>query len=253
MNDATPRVDAAAELANLDEVIGVIWAEILAHPLAKTFANTMMSADRRIYALYMTQVYHYTFHTARNQALVGANLHNVDLRYMRYCFEHALEETGHEQMALHDLRAVGLRIEDPARDVPRPLPATELLIAYLYWVSTQGNPTQRLGYSYWAERSYDFIRPMIDTVRGRMNLATSDMTFFFAHSNVDEKHARDVTRVLAEVCRTADDWAAVRRTAEMTLRLTLQILEQVYGEYVKLRDGLPSEYACLNVATPPST
>lgn len=240
------------ELDRLDEAIGAIWNQILTHPLAKELTQSGLGADRRLYALYIFQVYHYASHTARNQALVGVNLANVDTQYQKYCFEHALEETGHELMALHDLRALGLSLEEPRRDVPRPLPATELLIAYLYFVSTQGRPVSRLGYSYWAERSYDFIRPVITSLQSKMSLASGSMSFFFAHSKVDEKHADDVRAILLRVCKSPEDWAAVRRTAEVTLQLTAQILEQVYGEYKKLRDGHDTEYALLQKLAPPT-
>ncbi len=48
-------------------------------------------------------------------------------------------------MALDDLRALGLLLQDPQRELPPPFPVTEMLIAYLYWVSSRGNPVQRLG------------------------------------------------------------------------------------------------------------
>ena len=56
------------------------------------------------------------------------------------------EETGHENMALRDIRSLGFDVS--AVSQMRPLPATETLTAYLYWISVQGNPVQRLGYSF---------------------------------------------------------------------------------------------------------
>ena len=142
------------ELEALDATISATWAELLSQPLATTFLTSPASADRRMLALYFIQAYHYTSHTARNQAAVGVSTRTTNVHYLRYVFEHALEETGHELMALHDLRALGLPIEDPATDLPPPLPETEVLIAYLYYVANHGNPVQRLGYSYWAETAY---------------------------------------------------------------------------------------------------
>jgi hypothetical protein len=77
----------------LDNMIALKWQSILEQPMAMQFVNSMMSKDRRVYALYLTQVYHYAFHTARNQALVAVNLHNRDIHYMQFCLEHALAET----------------------------------------------------------------------------------------------------------------------------------------------------------------
>ncbi len=230
-------------LAALDAVIAARWQEIVTHPLAAAYLGGLMSGDRRVYALYMMQVYHYASHTPRNQALVGANRANVDVRYQRYCFEHALEETGHDLMAVKDLRAIGLDLRDPLLDLPRPLPATELIVAWLYWVSTHDDPVARLGYTYWAERSYDLVRPFMEAAKGKMGLGRSDMTFFFAHSEVDVKHAGDVRRILLAVCEREEHWAAVQRTAEVTLRLTLDMLVQIHEEYVRVSEGRPSDYA----------
>ena len=121
----------------LDQMISNTWKEALMEPRIANFMDMPASRDKRIFCIYMVQVYHYAFHNPRNQALVGANLSNRHAQYMAFCFEHAMEETGHELMALHDLASVGVKFDDH-RKIPPPLRATELLIAYLYYISTHG-------------------------------------------------------------------------------------------------------------------
>lgn len=232
-------------LKELESKVAEKWSEILSQPQAIQFANSLMGKDRRIYALYLTQVYHYAFHTARNQALVAVNPANKDIHYMQFCLEHALEETGHELMALHDLRSMGVAINDPENEMPPALIPTKLLIAYLYRVATDGNPVQRLGYSYWAESSYGHIRKFMDELSSNMNLDKKQMTFFYNHSAIDDKHAKDVENILLKVCKTQADWDAVTETALVTLDLTHQILKAVIGEYEKLVRGLPSQFEIL--------
>jgi hypothetical protein len=241
---------ALSQLKQLDAVISLKWEEILQQPQAVNFAGSLMGRDRRVYALYLTQVYHYAFHTARNQALVAVNPANVNTKYMQFCLEHALEETGHELMALHDLRSIGVPIEDPGKDMPPPMVATELLIAYLYWVSMNGSPVQRLGYSYWAERSYDFIGAFIDDLGLNMSLTKTQMTFYHNHASIDNKHAKDVEKILLSVCRTEDDWKQVTKVAVTTIDLTHQILISVLEEYGRLLEGEESDYAILNCLAP---
>lgn len=231
------------ELKKLDALISKTWAELLSRPIAMEFLTNNASADRRAYAIYLTQAYHYTYHTARNQGLVGVNARNRDVHYMRYCFEHALEETGHELMALHDLKAIGIRFVDPQQDLPRPLPSTELLVAYLYYVATQGNPVQRLGYSYWAETAYPFGGPFLEGMRTRMKLDKAQMTFFYVHAKLDEKHANDVAEALVSACKTDEDWIAVRRVTETTIRVTFQMIEDCMREYERVAAGTPTDYA----------
>ncbi len=233
------------KLKELDQLISLKWEEILSQPQALNFANSLMGKDRRLYALYLTQVYHYAFHTARNQAMVAVNGSNRNIQYMQFCLEHALEETGHELMALHDLRSIGVPIKDPELDMPPALMPTELLIAYLYWVSSYGNPVQRLGYSYWAERSYEFINSFITTLTSDLKLEKRQMTFYYNHSAIDDKHAKDVEQILLKVCVTDEDWKQVKKVALTTLDLTNNILASVLGEYRKLIQGEESDFQIL--------
>lgn len=233
------------KLHELEALIQSSWKEAMTQPRIANFADTAAANDRRIIAIYLIQVYHYAFHTARNQALVGVNLANTNTQYMQFCFEHALEETGHELMAIHDLKTIGIDFEDPAH-IPNPLPSTELLVAYLYYVATQGNPVQRLGYSYWSETSYSFIRAFMDLLMHSMDLEKSQMTFFYSHSHIDDKHAKDVAEILVKVCKTDEDWDAVKKVAKITLDLTNRMFEETFEEFLKLTKGEPSSYGFIN-------
>jgi hypothetical protein len=233
------------KLSELQQLVKAQWKQALADPKIASFMDTAAANDRRIIAIYLIQVYHYAFHTARNQALVGVNLMNTDPHYMRFCFEHALEETGHELMALHDLRALGITFNN-AREIPPPLQSTELLIAYLYYVATHGNPVQRLGYSYWSETSYSFIRTFMDMIITSMDLQKNQLTFFYSHSNIDEKHAKDVEAILLKVCKTDQDWDDVRKVAKVTLELTNSMFHESFAEFLKLVNNEPSRYSAIN-------
>ena len=233
-------------LRHLEQLIASKWEHILEQPQALQFANSLMGKDRRVYAIYLTQVYHYAFHTPRNQALVAVNPENRDIHYMQFCLEHALEETGHELMALHDLRSMGLKFNDPHTEMPPALPPTQLLIAYLYRIAQQGNPVQRLGYSFWAETSYGYIREFMDDLGRNMQLDKKQMTFFYNHSVIDDKHAKDVEKILLHVCKTEADWEAVGNSAMITLELTFQILRAVVDEYEKLVREEPSDFLIMN-------
>ncbi len=79
-----------------------------------------------------------------------------------------------------------------------------------------------------------------------MALETSQMTFFYSHSSIDDKHAKDVEQILLKVCRSEADWNAVEETAIITLDLTVQILSAVIDEYQKLVKGEPAAFAIVN-------
>lgn len=200
--------------------------------------------DKRLYAIYLIETYHYTLHNARNQALVGTRADNMSVQYRRYCFDHAAEETGHELMALHDLHSLGFDVRE--RDLPERLVSTEQLIAYLYWVASTGNPKQRLGYSFWAEQVYGYIQPLLDTLKSNLNLAGPNLTFLISHSKIDKKHAREVEEMLERECLDPQDWLSVRRVLNTTLELTGRMLDEVNEQYETLASGMPSRYDFLN-------
>lgn len=219
------------------------WEGILGN---SSMARMIMSGDvdRKFCAMYLMETYHYTKHNARNQALVGVLANNIPDSYRRFCFHHAEEETGHENMALHDmLSSLGVHKKDVT--LPEPLPATEVLVAYLYYASATGNPYQRLGYSFWAEACYEYINPLIDMIREKLNLQDNQMTFFKAHSEIDSEHAKEVEEMLVHCCQTEADWAAVEKVMKTSLKLTAAMVEGVVEAYIEDQKGA-NKYSFLN-------
>lgn len=211
-------------LARLTTNLNKQWECILSeNSLLKRMQSQPISKE--LYAQYMIETFHYTKHNARNQALVGVVASNISGGYQKFCMEHAAEETGHEYMALHDLKAIGIDIATVEQSTP--LPETETLIAYLYYISATGNPVQRLGYSFWAESVYGYISPILTKLRSDLKLIPSQMTFFIAHSDIDADHAEEVKKVMLQNCRTPEDWAAVERVMTTSLNLTVQMLTAI--------------------------
>jgi pyrroloquinoline quinone (PQQ) biosynthesis protein C len=235
-------LETSRGLDALERRVRGIWQELLG---SSRFVRTIQQGEitRALYALYLLETYHYTRHNARNQALVGVRCPEDERQYQRFCFEHAAEEVGHEQMALHDVISLGFK--DVSFTIPEPLPATVTLTGYLYWISYQGNPLQRLGYSYWAESCYEYVRPLMGKVRETLGLAASQMTFFVAHAEIDAEHSRLVNEMLSRRCKTAEDWHAVGEVMETSLRLTGRMMDEVVEEYARLCSGSTERCAFL--------
>jgi len=232
-------------ISALERQIEDAWHDLLKN---SSFVSGIRSGDfdPRLFGIYLLETYQYTSHNARNQAIAGARTLDRDPSYLKFCFEHAAEETGHELMALHDFSALGFERES-IDNLPAPLPATEILIAYLYWISFQGNTVQRLGYSYWAENCYRYINPLIKSVQSQLGLKDNQLTFFIAHGSIDVVHAREVVKVLDHHCKTDADWKAVERVMLTSLRLTGNMLEEVWNAFQDLRDAKPSPYTFLSL------
>lgn len=219
------------------------WANLLEN---SNWANFILNEDfdARFYGIYLIETYHYVMHNPKHQALVGAHMKEKIFKYIKFCFEHAEEETGHEMMAMHDLLSLGLEKENFL--VPNPHPNTEVFIGYLYWISTNGNPLQRLGYSFWAEDSYQYIGQLMEKVKTTLNLQKSQMTFLISHATIDEKHAQEIDEMISEFCKTDDDWYVVEKVLKTSLRLQSEMLDSVLNEYLNLKKGGKSRYHLLN-------
>ncbi|MFW9082166.1 iron-containing redox enzyme family protein [Pseudomonas sp. P2757] len=230
------------QLSRLDDRIDKIWADILDNSqLVKVIREGNVS--KALYAIYMIETFHYTAHNARNQGLVGVR-HADNPVYAKFCFEHAAQEVGHERMALHDVMSLGLK--NQVFDMPSALPATNVLIAYLYWISFTGNPLQRLGYSYWAENAYQFIMPIINQLSETLALKPAQLTFFIAHSDIDIEHFNEIKLMLQRTCKNQADWDAIASVMETSLRLTGNMLEAVYEQYEAWQKGLAPRYDFLH-------
>ena len=211
--------------ARLDLAIEDQWAGAKAGRLWRHVTELGMNRD--LYRLTMAQLFHYARHNSINQAVAVFRAEPEEIALLRFAYEHAKEELGHERMILHDLRSSGLlRPDEPLAD---PLPATDALINYLYGVALREGPIPRLGYSYWAESAYRHIAPLLVATRDSLGLTDRQMTFFAAHAEIDLRHAEQVRDIIRRTVTTPDRAEAVIRVAVTSLWLTIQILEQAFA------------------------
>lgn len=234
---------SSGSVASLKRARDAAWASILTDANWAAFISAG-NFDVRLYGIYLVETYHYVMHNPRHQALVGALCKDQPFKYIKFCYQHAEEETGHEMMAYHDLASLGFG--NSPIPIPAPHSSTEVFIAYLYWVSTHGNPLRRLGYSFWAEDSYGYIAPLLQRLKETLRLEGSQMTFLVSHASIDEKHAQDIEEMVGTLCRSDEDWQAVEEVMRTSLKLQSEMLEQVVKSYQTLRDGGRSPYAFLD-------
>ncbi len=219
---------AVHDIESLDFRMASCWQNILSKPVAKEIRSILASGDRKLYSLWLCQVAHLTKHTSAHQALVGVRSSEISHAYAKFCFEHASEEVGHEMMAVHDLRKIGFQVH-AVKDLPEPLSSTTKLNAYLFYVSQHAHPATRLGFSYWAEKCYPFIHDLASSSKKALGLENHQMTFFVSHAEIDEKHAEDVEKIVVQVCKTSQDWAAVETGMVDTLEMAVDIFEEIHS------------------------
>ena len=195
---------------------GAFWRLVLERPVT-----------RELYRDMMLQVYHYSRHNSMNQAV--ASFVPAPEGLLRFVYRHAAEELGHERMVTHDLRTIDLL--DEADLAKPPLPATEALIGYLYYVGLRYGPVARLGYSFWAEGAHEHIGAPLAKISRDLGLTSKNITFFGSHAEADADHIQQVEEALEKYAVTPEDQELVARVASTTLSLTGALLEQVAARH----------------------
>lgn len=212
----------------LDEVVAAGWRRIHNGP----FFNHVRehAPDRELYRRTMWELWHYIQHNPLNQAVAVLGAPPRRTHLVRYAVEHAMEEISHEKMIEHDLRAVGLL--DEAMYDAVPLPATQAFIAYLYYVGLTQGAVPRMGYSYWAENAYDHIGELLGRARADLGLTDRELSFFVAHSTIDQKHSKEVEDALRRHAVTEEQRAQVIEVARTSLYLNEAMLAGVLERYL---------------------
>lgn len=216
-------------IEELDAVIKRRWSTIREGAFWQHVLSNGMDGD--LYRRVMVEIFHYTRHNSINQAVAALGASSPDdLHLLGFVYEHADEELGHEKMIVSDLESVGLL--DPDELTAPPLPPTQALIGYLYYVSLIEGAKARLGYSHWAESSYDELDPILARARDDLGLEDKSMTFFVAHSTIDVKHAEEVREAIVENVATPQEEAAVKRVADTSLYLTGQLMDAALAAHL---------------------
>jgi hypothetical protein len=235
------------EIIKIDEMLAKTWTSIMKKPEALSLLTKASSFDRRIYAMYLVQIYHWANHFARSLGLAGANINIRNKEFMSFAFSHGIEEAGHELMAVDDLIALGVPLESDLSNMPPPFPRTEALIGYINWIVTHQNPIRSLGFFYWVERPYEHIRSVVLAVQKACKLTEKQMSFFFAHEKLDQKHGREIEAALIKFCETESDWEEVRLVMNMSQTLLIDmIIHELFPAYEALKAGKSTRYNLLN-------
>lgn len=218
MSGFIERLEAAVanEWENIKE--GRFWRRVMAEPVSVELYQSMLE-----------QVYHYTRHNSINQAAAAYKTAPERRRLLRFVYNHAREELGHEGMVINDLKSINRY--DEGFEQRQPLASTQALIAFLYQVALEHGAVARLGYSYWAETCYGHIDPLLGKFRQDLGLADRNLTFFVAHSEIDSKHAEEVNEAIRDCEPSPAEQDAILNVAVTTLYLTGQMLDQVEREF----------------------
>lgn len=144
---------------------------------------------REEYRAFLGQAYHHVRHTV--PLLMGCGYRLPDrLNWLRRALgEYVEEEVGHEEWILDDITAAGGDAE--AARAARPLPATELMVAYAYDTIQRGNPVGMFGMVFVLENtSAALASHAADAIQGSLGLPKGAFRYLTSHGSLDQEHMR---------------------------------------------------------------
>jgi thiaminase len=97
--------------------------------------------ETAVYGAFLAQTYYYVSHSTRLLALAGSRFKSSEEQVHRRFIRHATEELSHENLALHDLKALGMSLEHYPE-----LPSTRAFYQTQYYMIEHRSPWSFWGY-----------------------------------------------------------------------------------------------------------
>jgi len=187
----------------------------LAIPILQRALQGRVTLDE--YRAFLGQAYHHVRHTV--PLLMGCGYRLPDrLNWLRRALgEYIEEEVGHEEWILDDIAACGG--DAGAARAARPLPATELMVAYAYDTIQRRNPAGMFGMVFVLEStSAALASHAADAIQGSLGLPKGAFRYLTSHGSLDQEHMR-FFQSLVNRFDDPDDVDALLHCAGMFYRL----------------------------------
>jgi hypothetical protein len=169
------------------------------------------------YAAYLTEVFHHTRENPQIQALATVYFRGHQRAAIKRFFCHASSEIGHEQLALDDLRELGVPVD--ALPFQNPLPQTTALISFPYYQIHNLNPVGYLGYLYFLEFLPTGSGSALMAALARAGVPPKAMRFLHDHSTIDVAH----NRMMETYAKTLITTERELRSAIYAMRVTADL------------------------------
>lgn len=145
--------------------------------------------DRASYLAFLEQAFHHVRHTVPLLMACGARL-PARLEWLRGAIgEYIIEEQGHHEWILNDIRAAGGYAEAVEQGLPHP--STELMVAYAYDLVERRNPVGLFGMVFVLEgTSVALATRAAKAIQERLALPDHAFTYLRSHGALDVEHVR---------------------------------------------------------------
>jgi len=198
--------------------------EMNARPSFQRILNSKI--ELKHYQSILRQAYYHARERPQVQAFATVFFRGHQRKHLRTFFRDALSEIGHDELALLDLKNLG--VETSNIPFERPLPSTMALIAYGYYQVQHLNPVGYLGYLL----HFDFMpaygsRSYLEALQ-KSGIPREAMAFFHDSSGTEFNHNKFLEAYVDDLVKNESDLEAVIYAMRTTSRLyELMIAEAI--------------------------
>ncbi|MGE0616064.1 MAG: iron-containing redox enzyme family protein [Bacteriovoracia bacterium] len=213
------------------EIIKSEWQKAMQEMSASPGFRKLLNGEMTIehYQAILRQIFHQVREHPQALALMTVNLRGRQRQMVKGLLRHSLSEVGHDQLALNDLKAMGV---DTFR-IPfeRPLPSTSAILGFMYYLLEHQNPLSFLGYLFHLEFMPTSAGELYAQALARAGVKPNQMTFLNDHAEVDVHHNKLMAQYVDELVLTEDDLESViyaaKATAQLYGRMITEAMESV--------------------------
>lgn len=165
-------------------------------PLIQSGINGRISQQQ--YIAFLSQAYHHVKHTVPLMMACGAKLIEHARWVQHFLSSYIVEEVGHEQWILNDIKAAGGDSKLIKNSTPGP--ACEFLISYAYDIINRVNPYGFFGMVFVLEgTSIQLATKAAKSIKENLKLDDSAFTYLTSHGEVDKEHINFLKDLLNRV------------------------------------------------------
>lgn len=180
--------------------------------------------DKKSYALFLAQVFHYVKHSSRIMSTVAAHLPQEMETMHTHLLKHTTEEMGHQFLARQDVKFLGFDLAD----FPE-LSTTKMFYEPQYYKAIYGNPIGFYGYALALEgTAVMLMRDIYEKCRAYYG--EKGCNFLRVHAEEDVNHVESAVQLLEQL--PAEAKAAIAANLKQsvdTMLIMLQEMKQVGG------------------------
>ena len=164
--------------------------------------------DKQSYIAFLTEAYHHVKHTVPLLMACGSRLPER-LEWLREAVsEYIEEELGHQEWILNDLKATGLDSESIR--YAKPDSATELMVAYAYYLIDRVNPVAFFGMVLVLEgTSIALATHASKNIQSALALSVSAFSYLSSHGSLDLEHMDFYEKLMNKITDKQDQQAII--------------------------------------------